>query len=307
MIFENDIDLPIPVFETIADAAKDREKTEDADFSVTELLQPPQLRRLAQSKLAERLELPISRKMWAVLGKSLHELITLGSDEFSELQMHRRIGDYVISGTIDWGELDRYLYKLWDWKMSSVWTYILEPGHLRTDWVAQLNMYRWLFQCPMPAFSPRDQECDGLNVVCHFRDWRRSELKRKPQDYPPKDIMTIPVPIWPLDRTEAFIIERIQLHVADPRPCSDDETWTRGEKFAVMKDGRKTALRVLDSYDDAAKWMADQSYHNDELYIEHRPGVPIRCTEGYCDVAGICPQHKQWMEDHGQDHDSASG
>jgi len=291
MKFINDIDIPTPVFKTIEQAAQSRPPLEDAAYSVTELLMPPQMLRL-QRAMDATLEIPISRKMWAVLGKALHQLIAENDEEFSEHRVLRSIDGFTISGTIDWGECDRHVFRLNDWKMSSVWTYVLEPHHLRKEWIQQLNCYRYLFGLG------RKQVCDELSIVCHFRDWRRSEQRRNPAEYPPKDIMKIDVPIWSDEDTLNFIRNRIVLHEMEvSEPCSKDETWLRGEKWAVMKDGRKTALRVLDTNAEAIHWMQDQKNSN-ELYIEHRPGEPIRCVQGYCDVAGVCPQHAKWMEEH---------
>ena len=88
---------------------------------------------------------------------------------------------------------------------------------------------------------------------------------------------------------EAFIINKIQQHKSEDYPlCTMEERWNNGDKYAVMKKGRKKALRVFDNEKDA---MIFQGTTDDKIYIEQRKGENKRC-ENYCKCVGWCQQYK---------------
>ena len=59
--------------------------------------------------------------------------------------------------------------------------------------------------------------------------------------------------------------------------------------YAVKKHGRKTAVRVFKTIEEAVE-LAKEKDH----YVETRPGEPTRCVGNYCGVADYCPQFKLW-------------
>ena len=78
----------------------------------------------------------------------------------------------------------------------------------------------------------------------------------------------------------------------EPPLCNDAERWKRNDTFRVMKKGRKTALRVFDSMNDAKKYCVNSDTSAD-LSIEHSLGECIRCTGNYCGVAEFCNQFSE--------------
>jgi len=83
--------------------------------------------------------------------------------------------------------------------------------------------------------------------------------------------------------------------------CSDEERWSKPDKWAVMKEGRKSALRLLDSRLDAQRWCVTNDHvhlwekgknipFKKGISIVHRPGEDTRC-EHYCAVSSVCPQY----------------
>ncbi len=69
-------------------------------------------------------------------------------------------------------------------------------------------------------------------------------------------------------------------------PCTDAERWLRDRKWAVMKKGRKSAVKLYYSEIDAeARVEAESPQH----YVEFRPGKYNRC-EDYCEAAPFCQQ-----------------
>jgi hypothetical protein len=101
---------------------------------------------------------------------------------------------------------------------------------------------------------------------------------------------------------QRFIEQRIRTHIEaqeatmrgdEPPFCTDEERWTRPGKFAVMKAGRKAALRLFDDKKDAKKYIADQhrtTKFGPKYHIVQRENRYIRCDEGYCPVVKWCGQ-----------------
>ena len=60
-----------------------------------------------------------------------------------------------------------------------------------------------------------------------------------------------------------------------------------------MKEGRKSALRVLDSEMAAYEWCGQNDHDTDpKISVVHRPGENVRC-ENYCAVKAFCPQYER--------------
>jgi hypothetical protein len=144
-----------------------------------------------------------------------------------------------------------------------------------------LNVLRWLAH-------KNGHEINQLEVIGIFRDWRKTEAERNP-DYPQAAIQEIPVPLWSLEDTEEYIIERVYAHQAASRgeevPCTDEERWFSGNTYALTKRGAKRATRV--SSDPREFGEVDFEQYS----IEVRAGEFKRC-EHYCDVREFCGQRK---------------
>ena len=81
-------------------------------------------------------------------------------------------------------------------------------------------------------------------------------------------------------------------------PCSDQERWAKAEKWAIMKRGRKSAVRVLSSEREAVAWGIEKEFYTARAEwlkgysLVERPREYIRC-ERYCPVAEFCGQ---WID-----------
>ena len=62
----------------------------------------------------------------------------------------------------------------------------------------------------------------------------------------------------------------------------------------IGKTGRKSALRVLESEEDARNWLHENSHKGGDEIV-HRPGENTRC-DTYCDVKGFCQQYKSMQD-----------
>jgi hypothetical protein len=98
-----------------------------------------------------------------------------------------------------------------------------------------------------------------------------------------------------LAEIEQFINNRVaELEEAEKladweiKPCSSEERWANPDKWAIMKAGRKTALKVCDSEEEAKSLMAEKGGTD----IEFRPGESKKCVDGYCACRNFCPFYK---------------
>jgi hypothetical protein len=93
-----------------------------------------------------------------------------------------------------------------------------------------------------------------------------------------------------------YIRERLEMHREakmradfgeDLQNCSDEERWMSETIFAVKKEGRKTAVRIFKTVEEA-KALAEK----EKGYVEIRRGEPKRCAGNYCGVAQWCEQYQ---------------
>jgi hypothetical protein len=124
-------------------------------------------------------------------------------------------------------------------------------------------------------------------------------------DYPKAPIQVIDIPIWTQDRVEHFIRERINLHRdskvnADWNEelplCTEEERWIRETKYAVKKEGRKTAVRVYDTEEEASALLKEMP-EKDKGFIEIRKGEAVRCAGNFCGVNQWCTQYQASLKE----------
>lgn len=148
-------------------------------------------------------------------------------------------------------------------------------------WERQLNCLRWL---AMKNGYPVEK----LQVIAIFRDWQRSKAARD-ENYPPRNVMVIDVPVWSLEEEEAYILNRVVMHqqsdLGADIECTEEERWYSGTTFALMKDGGKRAKRVVSIKEELGPIP-------DGHHVVERPGVNRRC-EGFCEVAPFCTQYQK--------------
>lgn len=139
----------------------------------------------------------------------------------------------------------------------------------------------------------------GLKICALVRDWSRREAMAKP-NYPQAPIQVIDIPMWSFEKAEEFIRARINLH-RDAKVnsdwneelplCTEDERWMRDTKYAVKKEGRKTAVRVFDTEEEAEDLLKEM-VAKDKGFIEIRKGEDVRCTGNFCGVNQWCSQYQ---------------
>lgn len=289
MKLTNKQNLPAPL---VAAVEADDYDAGDSDITVTQLISPPRL--VALRKIHEdELEEDASERIWALMGKSIHKILEQAEGTMlAERRLYTEVGGWKVSGAYDRMALisgGAFSARLQDYKMASVWEAIHGVKEERKQ---QLNLLAHLARL-------NGYTIDGLEVVYIFRDWSKTKALQG-GDYPKHQVLRAPVPLWTSDVADEYLRERVMLHQAaqdgfrEPPDCTPEDRWHKPDTWAVMKEGRKSALRVLDSDGAAQEWaVLNAGYPDDhKIFISHRPGEDTRC-EHYCPVAQFCTQFQE--------------
>ncbi len=281
MTITNRLGLPQPLVDAVVN---DEYTRGEADISVTGLLSPPRQAVLKEQHAHEITEDVVDR-IWSLLGQAVHVILERAdSSGITEERLFMDLYGWRISGQFDRLSLTDGI--LQDYKVTSAWTIVF--GDRIAEWEAQLNLYALLA-------TEHGREIKGLEVVAILRDWQKSKAREDPQ-YPQSQVAVVPLELWSRNRQVAFLRDRVNLHqmARDSLPeCTREERWQKDDKWAVHKAGRKGALRLLGSEQDAIQWAETNGYMIEDII--HRPGENTRC-ESYCAAAPWCEQFKALKE-----------
>lgn len=287
MRFTNKHNLPQEVFDVLS---QDNYVAGQTDFSATTLLKTPQQVQLQRRHSAEITEDVIDR-VWSLLGQAAHSILEKhGSDtSMTEERLYSEVFGRRISGQVD----HYHAGCITDYKVTSVYTIIY--GSRIPEWTEQLNIYGWLFRT-------NALKVNKLQIVAILRDWSETEANRK-ADYPQSPIVVIPLTLWGEEEAEAFINTRVASHkdaeqLSDEElpPCSKEDMWESPTKYAVMKVGRKSAIRVYDSKEDAVQHITDIQTKANDVSLQERQGERRKCAR-YCSVNTFCSQWLRYIND----------
>lgn len=289
----NNHNLPLPILNAVLDDEYDKG---DSVLSVTQLISPPRIV-LLQDLNAANLTVDAIDRVPALLGTAVHKIIEKGvkdlPNHIAEERMFLEVSGWKISGAVDL-QIDNGdgTWDINDYKVTSVYSVMGD----KPEWEQQLNCYAYL------ARVVHGRVIRNLRIIAILRDWQRKQAELK-VDYPIGQVCVVEIPLWSFEDQVKFITWRVGLHqqakknldegLAIPY-CTDQERWLRDETWAVMKEGRKSAIKLYDNQKDADEYAAVLGKGH---RVDHRDGNPIRCSGNYCLVAGWC---RQWQEELGR-------
>ncbi len=254
--------------------------------SVTRLIDSPRIFYLMVRHWDE-IEEDVSDRVWTMFGSAIHSVLekTTLDDYFKEERLSLSKNGIEVSGAFDvYGN-----NTISDYKVTSVWNIIYASS--MDKWEKQLNLYAYMLK--QNGFEPKQAQ-----IIAILRDWSASKAKTT-SGYPRSPIQIIPIKLWDTAKTEAYVDERTRLFADamnksdnDLPACTDDERWLTGDKYAVMKKGRKSALKLFDNIDDAERFLTTLDSRH---YLETRKGLPRRCEE-YCPVKDFCNQYQNYLK-----------
>ena len=226
-----------------------------------------------------------SEQIWAVWGTAVHALLESEKDDnFHEERFKVAVGNSYVTGQVDSYDMERGIIN--DWKTASVWKVQFADF---ADWRAQGLTYAWLL-------TKSGLEVKKCRFVALLKDHSKTKAKHD-ASYPqsPVFVYEFDVTAEDLAATEARIISKVteienayKLGDDDIEPCTLEERWADGEKYAVMKNGRKTAVKLFDNQQDAEAYAGELGNSH---YVEHRPAVSRKC-EDYCSCCDFCNFYK---------------
>lgn len=289
MHITNNFNVPLPIVNAVKDDEYDKG---DSVISVTQLIAPPRIV-LLQNLNADKLTQDVVDRVPSLLGTAVHKILekgTKGLDNYVfEERLFAEINGWKISGAVDL-QIDNgdETWEINDYKVTGVYSVLDE----KTEWVQQLNAYAYL------SWLVHGRVVTKLKIIAILRDWMRKQASIKP-DYPQSQICVVDIPLWPLQEQEAYVHSRVKLHQDAKKAvdrgesltyCTDHERWVRGEAWAVMKEGRKSAVKLYDNKEDAEEFLGTLGGGHS---LDHRPGSAIRCAGNYCLVANWCRQYQE--------------
>ena len=285
MKITNKLNLPQPFVDAVT---RDYQYKEDR-YSVTEMLKGYKEIILTRRHY-EEIEQDVADSIWLIFGTAVHKVLEDSQeamDELKETKIYYEFPDGVLSGQQDL--YSESLKRVTDYKTGSVWKVIYDEWD---DYRTQLMDYAILFR-------KNGFECTNGEIVMVLKDWSATKAKTQ-AGYP-----EFPVHVKHFDFTEDELLteeRRIEEKLADLKElkkmddngipeCSPKERWTTETKYAVMKNGRKTAVKVCDDELSARKMVMEGKGD----YVDVRYGEDRKCME-YCNCCKWCHYYKKHYE-----------
>lgn len=304
MRITNNLNLPQPFV-----SAVEREHSyKPKRYSATAILNGVR-QSILQRRHDDEIESDVSEMVWAIFGTAVHSILEQARETETQIKENKLVVEmpngYELSGIFDL--YDDATGTVTDYKTASVWklkfgcwdNWEPKPGEF-DDWRRQTLIYCWMLR--RIGFDAKRGQ-----IVAMLKD--HSKAKAKIGEHPP-------LPVWEIawDFTERDFAEIedylmgkfSQIEEAEKLPddelpiCSEDDRWTRGETYAVIKKGQKRAKKVFktEEYGQETEQRAREyaSVIGDGFIVEHRPGVDTKCID-YCSAAPFCSHYKKITEE----------
>ena len=293
MKFTNASNLPKAIERAVSNDPYD---SSGSDISNTRLIAPPRIRVL-EKRNYDLLEEDVSDRIFSLLGQSVHHIIERAKTrkELSEKRLFYKdekiTNGWTLSGAFDLLNREGHLT---DFKVTSAWQVVHALKDGKPDWENQLNVLDFLCRKnPNELINYKTKiKVKRLSVMAILRDWSLFQTM-KSDNYPKKQVAMIPIRRWTEDEQDNYIKERIKIHqnaekVSKLPLCTATERWRKEDQFAVMKSGRKSALRLLDTRQLALDYLKSQNMvEGVGCSIVERKGEDVRCQH-YCKVNQFC-------------------
>ena len=229
----------------------------------------------------DEIEIDVADCVWQIWGTAVHLIFErAGIEGFTEEKFSVPVSNSKVTGRVDLYDLENET--IYDWKTASIWKVQFNDF---SDWDKQGLIYAWLMK-------QNGLKVKEIKFVALLKDHSKSKA-RKDMEYPQKPVVvhTIKVTEEALKEIEAFINMKVrQFEVAETlvdeklTPCTKKERWAK-DKWAIMKAGRKTALKVCESEEEAKEMLPKLG----GTEIQFRKGEDKKCVDGYCACRNFCP------------------
>lgn len=236
----------------------------------------------------DNIERDISEMTPVLIGTAIHSVLEAHTDNTEDIMAEEQftftVGDITVTGRLDGYDVKNKV--IYDYKSAAVWKKIYNDFE---DWKFQGLVYTLLL-------NKAGYEVNECKFIMMFKDWSPTKASTD-TSYPqfPCDTYTFKPTLNDIAEIEETIKTKVEEYTKSlPLPdeelplCTEKERWTKPTTYAVMKKGRKTALRVLETKADAEKYLSE----NGGDHIEERKGSDGKC-ENYCICNKFCPYWKE--------------
>jgi hypothetical protein len=295
----------IKLLTRVAEMERERYKS-SGNYSVTDIINPPRIVRL-KKRYKDTVEPKLESLIASMTGTAVHEyfekMIRLWierhdyKDYVLEKEVHIEMQGRRVSGRFD--ILDGL--DLYDIKNCKAWKLVFDPD--MEDWHEQQNLYNYLVKEDMGL------DLNSLNIIAFYKDWIKGSALRD-RAYPQAEVMEYQLGMWPLQRTEDFLYDKLENHIAceelpdEELPlCTREERWERhqgGETvhYGILTNSKaKRAKKVIrgGSLDAAVSVAHTLPGLTSDSVIEVRYAQPKRCVD-YCEINKYCSFYQGWLQ-----------
>lgn len=228
----------------------------------------------------DEIEIDVADCVWQIWGSAVHLIFEkAGIEGFTEEKFTVPVSNSKVMGRVDLYDLENEI--VYDWKTASVWKVQFNDF---SDWDRQGLIYAWLMK-------QNGLKVKEIRFVALLKDHSKSKA-RQDSFYPQKPAIVHIVKVTPkaLEEIETFIKRKVaefelakMLPDTELTPCTKDERWATDDKWAVMKSGRKSALKVCNSKKEAQEYLNTVGGTD----IEFRQGESKKCKD-YCTCKEFC-------------------
>lgn len=226
MLITNKFHLPNAMVSAMQNDGYAGPQNELKRISVSTIKDSPRIHFLKVNHWDE-LEEDVADGLWKMLGTAIHTLLERAdkSESIKEQRIDVELDGITISGQMDVRDND----EITDYKSTSVWTIIYNPGG-KKEWIQQLNIYAWL------VWKSLGKKINKLSVNAILRDHTGSKVAEG-SNYPKIPFAMVNLPVWTVEQTEAYLKGRIALFKGcvglkdNELPlCTDEEIWLKKGK-----------------------------------------------------------------------------
>ena len=207
--------------------------------------------------------------------------LSMHEDYLIEYPLSLPVQDIWVRGIMDLVSFEHK--KIVDWKTASTYKYVF--GDYET-YEKQLNVYRYL----AAQTEERFDRIEKLELCFWWDGW--SQSKTKDSDYPEENVTTVDIDVMSNEDVQDYLNKRITLYkqlaelsvqeLSALDICTREEKMQRDDSYAVKKPGRKTALAVFKTQEEATAY----NVANKGTFVEKRTGV-ANCVN-YCKAVKYC-------------------
>lgn len=242
----------------------------------------------------EEITVDVSDMVWALFGSAVHSILSNTKELPEELREQEITLKFSINGkdvylTGHFDHLDTSTLTLTDYKTASVWKVIFNDWD---DAKNQLRDYAVILAKAYNIFVEKGK------IIAFLKDHSKSKA-RYDSEYPNTPACKVTFDITKNDlfiRYKEMADKLEDLSVCENWPddmlplCSEKERWATAPKYAVKKQGRASAVKLLDTFDDANNYIREKGIKGG--FVEIREGTDKKCPD-YCMARAFCDYWKE--------------